>query len=319
VSTLQFRIFAACLWAVALCFGIALAAGYETYGYFRDGARARATVTEIRPQSDWTWLGITLADDVETRRPPPKGLRVEDAKGLEPGDTIELLLHERNEQPILASELSKERPSFLLIVGLLGSIALGVYLWMQPTLAARRRAQRKSPLDALVEAAARTRNVSIGVGIFFVVAAAGFVVVPFFDRSAGLGGSIFIWVLGAVSAGLGFYSLRRAIALRDPRNNAVLDLILRRPHEIAWFYLEQVTSDGGGEALSAVIWTADKQRHHLTLVREDLDAVFAEIDCRAPHAKRGYDKETERLYHEQPDRWQPRAWPGPPGNAGASS
>lgn len=318
MSSFQFRILAVCVWAVALCLGIAFAAGYEGYANFRDGQRAHATVTEIRRQKEGAWVGFTLQGNVETRLPPASGVRVANAKGLEPGATIELLLHARNETPILASELSKERPSFLLPTGFVASIALGVYLWLQPRLAARRRAQRTSPLDALVEAAARTRNVSIGIGIFFSIAGAGLAAVPFVDSSAGLGGSIFIWVLGALSLGLGVLSFRRAIGLRDPRNNAVLDLILHRPQEIAWFYLEQVTSGAGGEALSAVIWTARNERHHLTLVREDLDAVFSEIDCRAPHAKRGYDRETERLYREQPDRWKPQAWPGPPSAGGAS-
>ncbi|MFO0553302.1 MAG: hypothetical protein U0271_33270 [Polyangiaceae bacterium] len=304
MSKFQFRVLAFCVWLVALCFGIATLALWETYSMFRDGPRVRATVTEVRATRDKDpWVKATLERD---GKPETISLRT---PGLKPavGDTLELALHERNGEPRLASAIGEERPSIGLVLGFALSIALGVWLWIQPTRAERRRRMRTSVLDALVDAAARTRNVAAGVGVFMVLAAAAFAIVPFFDRSAGLGGSIFLWVLAAITLAVGLLGLRRAIALRDPKNNELLDLILNRPEEIAWVYVLRVTSEGidASESLSAQICGADGKTRPLTLVREDLDAVLAEIARRAPHAQQGYSRELEKLYREAPARWRP--------------
>jgi hypothetical protein len=304
MSKFHFRVLAVANWLLALCFGIACAAYYERYSLFRDGTAVQATVTELVPQAEDVWVAITFEDGGKEQR---RSMRLPDAAGLEPGSTVEVLLHANNGEARLASTLSDELPTIPMVAGLVLSIALGVYLWMVPTRQARRRAARTSPLDVLVDAAARTRNVAVGVGTFLLLAGAGFAIVPFFDRESGLGAAIFLWVLAALTLGLAVMSFARAIALRDPRRNEVPDLILHRPGEIAWFYVSKVTSENveASEALSVEIWKADGKKTMLTLVREDLDGVLGEIASRAPHAQHGYDREIERLYREHPGRWRP--------------
>jgi len=180
-----------------------------------------------------------------------------------------------------------------------------VLVWRIPRRAARRRAARRDPLDAVIDAVARTRNHSLGGGLFLLVAAAGFAVIPLLDREAGTGATVFIEVLAGLSLVLGVALLRRAHRLRDPRHNHLVALIVERPADLAWFYVHQLRSKGGIN-YSIHLWTSDGKRAVLTLVEEDVDAVMAEIGRRAPHARCGYDRESQRLYRERPDRWRPR-------------
>jgi hypothetical protein len=306
MSSFQWKALAVCAWLVALCFGIAGAAGYETYTLYRDGQRVSATVDKVAPP----WLSVEYdyrdwRGDVQHQK---SRLRVADA-GVAPGARIALLLHRNNYEPIVAGDLSSELPSPWIVLGFLVSIAGGVPLWRVPRRHARRRAARTSAWDAVIEAAARTRNMSTGLGIFMLVAGVAFALVPLADPGSGVTAEVVIWVLAVVTLGLGGFLLRRAIRMRDPASNEVVDLLANHPRELAWFYVHQVTTEGirASEALSVVLRTAAGKRLTLTLVRPDLDDVLAEIARRAPHAQQGYAPELERLYKEQPDRWRPTA------------
>lgn len=306
MSSFQWKVLAVCAWLVALCFAIAGAAGYETYSLYRDGQRVTATVDEVgrrfaTVEYDYKdWRGEVQHQKTNVRAPDPKP---------SPGARVDLLLHERNYSPILADHLSSELPSVWILLGFLVTVAGGIQLWRIPGRAARRRAARTSAWDAVLDAAARTRNMSTGLGIFLVVTGAAFALVPFVDREGGTGTSVFIWVLAALTLGLGAVLLRRAIRMRDPASNEIVDLLANHPEDLAWFYVHQVTAKGiqATETLSVVLRTASGKHLTLSLVRPDLDDVLAEIARRAPHAQQGYDRELERLYKEQPDRWRPAA------------
>jgi hypothetical protein len=303
MSKFQFRALAVCYWLVALCFGIAGAAALETYFLFRGGPRVEATVTRVEPRpSHWPVTVSYVLDG----KPQETELNL---TGVAPGDVLTLALHENNHEEILERDLGSKLPSIWVIVGLVLSIALGVFLWRLPTRQAKRRAKRTSVREVLVDAAARTRNMSIGLGIFLVLTGALFAIVPYFDREGGVGAVIFIELLAALTVGLGGMLLVRAYRLRDPSNNPILDLIERRPDEIAWFHVLQVTSEGiqATESLNVQIWQSNGKVVGLALVRDDLDVVMAELARRAPHAQVGYDRAIEKLYKERPDRWRPYA------------
>jgi hypothetical protein len=300
VSTFQVRALAICCWLITLCVGIFGAASYSDYAVYRDGPRVQAIVTGVDR------AGATLTYDFRGR---PRTVHVRDPE-LHPGAQVELRLHEVNGSARRASEVSVPVGSTaIVILGVLGSLALGVVLWRKPTLAARRRAARTGPFEAVIEAAARTRNLSLGLGIFF-VAAAGFLgIIPVFDREAKTGATIAIEVVAAVSLALAGFVLARAYRLRDPRRNEIVELVDQHPHEIAWFYVHRVVTNGiqASETLSIHLWKTDGKLVALALVREDLDLVLAELERRAPHALQGFSPEHKKLYRAQPTRWRPAA------------
>jgi hypothetical protein len=295
MSKIQFRALAVCCWLVAVCCAIATLAMYETYTMFRDGPRVTATVVEVRGGNTLEIEYVAPGED------EPTTSWVKAGEKLAAGARVDVHLHDRNYQPILASRLSTERPSLLLPLGFVLAVVLGILLWVAPRRAAARRAARTSPLDAIVDAAARTRNVSLGTGIFMVLAGAGMAVVPFFDTESSIGLSVGVWVIAALSVGFGAFVLRRAYLLRDPRNNEIVDLIERRPQEIAWYYVTEITTNNikASATLVLEIWLTTGKLVSVSLVREDVDAVMGELARRAPDAKAGFDAELRRQYRAQ--------------------
>jgi hypothetical protein len=171
MSTTQFRLLAACCWLAALCIAIFMAATFTDYLAFRTGDRAKATVTRIDGRS-----AVLAYEGHGTQE-----LYVS-AKGRHVGDTEMLLVNPVNHQA--RTEATNAFPivaTGLVLFGLAATIGLGVWLWRRPILAARRRATRTGPLDAVVDAVARTRNLSFGLGGFLVAAAAFFVVIMVAD------------------------------------------------------------------------------------------------------------------------------------------
>ena len=294
MSKFHFRLLAIGAWLVAVCCAIATLALYEGYTMYRDGPRVTAHVVEARG-------GKLQIEYTAPRDDRPRTSWVDADEPLAAGTRVDVHLHDRNHHPMLASRIASERPSVFLPIGFVLAVALGVMLWLAPRRAARRRAARTSPLDAIVDAAARTRNTSLGTGLFIVLAGAGMALVPFFDTESGDNLRIAVLVIAALSVGFGAFLLRRAYQLRDPRNNEIVDLVERRPHEIAWYYVTEITTNNIRAAASLVleIWLTNGKSVTVSLVREDVDAVMGELARRAPDAKVGFDAELRRQYREQ--------------------
>jgi hypothetical protein len=308
VSTFQIRLVAVACWLLAIALAIPFLALYEQYSMYRDGPRVTGTVTESRDLGRGRKaVTVTYRDrDRDRDENMQRSVGADDPR-FATGAKVELALHDRNGQPMLASKVDDERPTFLFVLGAVAMLALGVWVWMAPGRARRRRAAFTSPLDPIVDAARRTRNMSIALAIFLGAAAPFFAIVPVFDTGATTGVIVFIEVLAAISLALAVFLALRAYRMRDPRNNDLLDLIERRPHEIAWIYVHEVRVQYAGKTLSAHIWKTNGKLVAFSLVKEDADTIMAELARRAPHAARGYDVQTEKLYKQDPTRWQPRA------------
>jgi hypothetical protein len=304
MSTLQIRLLAIGCWLLAIALVIPFLAMHETYTMYRDGTRVTATVGEVREhgRGAGATLHYRVADRDET-----SWVRVDrDDPRFAPGATVELRLRGSRGVPMLASRVDEERPSLLFLVGAAPLIPLGIWVWLAPGRARRRRAAWAGPLDPIIDAARRTRNMMIGLGVFLVAAAPFLAIVPVFDREGTTGMIVTLEVLAALTLGLAGFVFHRAYRLRDPRHNPIVELIERRPHEIAWFYVQEIQGKyGTGKTLTVHLWTSDRKKLHLSVVKEDVGAVLAEIARRAPHAARGYDRETERLSEQDPRRWTP--------------
>jgi hypothetical protein len=308
VSTFQIRLVAVACWLLAIALAIPFLALYEGYSMFRDGPRVTGTVTESRALGRGRKAATVTYRDPERDRDETmhRSVGADDPRFAD-GAKVELALHERNGQPMLAASVDDERPTFLLILGAIAMIPLGVWVWMAPGRARRRRAAFTSPLDPIVDAARRTRNLSIALTAFLGAAAPFFAIIPLLDPDATTGALVFIEVLAAITLALAVFMGRRAYRMRDPRHNELLDLIERRPHEIAWMYVHEVRVQYAGKTLSAHIWKTNGKLIAFSLVKEDAETIMAELTRRAPHAARGYDVQTEKLYKQDPTRWQPRA------------
>ena len=288
MSTAQFRLLAVASWLVSLCLALFLAVAVSDYTQYRFGDRATAKVTRIEGRS------AVLEYDDQGRH---SELHVA-AAGRHVGDSVPLLVQSANR-----SVRTEERNAFPVIAtGLLGlavglSIWLGVWLWRRPIVAARRRATRMGPLDSVVDAIARTRNLSFGLGGFLVAAAGFFVLIMFSDPEAKTNTGLLVGmaVLVATTLASAVLVLRRGFQLRDPRHNPITDLIENRPQDIAWIYIHRVVTRGI-ETLSIHMWNVQGKNSALAVVREDIDAVLADLVRRAPHALQGYSQEQKRAY-----------------------
>ena len=174
---------------------------------------------------------------------------------------------------------------YLMFAGVPIVIWIGVVLWRAPARAARRRAARTGPLDAVVDAVRFTRNVSIGLVPFFIGSAVFLGIIPLFDNSAGTGGNVFIEILAVLSLGLAVWCAIRARRLWDPRKNPVLELIEQNPKELASFEVHEVRAQLGQRGYSLHLQKIDGKKLSVNLIAEDIDAVTAAIRRQAPHAR----------------------------------
>ena len=297
MSTLQFRLIAALIWFLAVLVGSLGAYHISEYAAYRFGERVQATVVEVDK-------GVNRRATIAYESGGPHTTMLwED--GLRPGDTLDLYVRASGDARRVEKVKLEVFP--LLLVGLasFALIAGGAYLWRRPTLAARRRATWNDPLDVIVAAIARSRNVSLGGGLMFVAFAAFLGLLAWVASDSSDAERITIAALAVVSLGLAALFLRHAHLLRDPRHNHVLELIERNPGEIAWFYVHKVGSGSVRSALAIHIWGTNGNCIALNMVGEEQGLAIAELTRRAPHAQRGFSVETQRLYRAESTRWRP--------------
>jgi hypothetical protein len=296
MSTWQLRLLAVGCWLLAIALAIPFLAMYETYSLYRDGDRVTATVESLEPRrasaiatlsyqvdgrADSTWLRVAPGDPAYA-----------------PGARVELVLHRNNGHAILASKVDDEKPSWLFLAGAIPMLPLGIWIWLAPRRARRRRAGWKDALDPIVDGITRSRNMAIGLVGFLLLAGPLIAIVPSFDAEATAGTLWALRGLGAVCVALAGYLALQAYKLRDPRKNHIVDLLTERPHDIAWFYVEEVQVRYGGKTRTVRLWKTDGKQVAISLVAEDMDAILAEIARRAPHAAQGFTPENQRRYKQ---------------------
>jgi hypothetical protein len=286
------------------CLSVGYAATYAEYAAYRDGDPTAGTVARAERHRTYVTVEIEYKRGGKVQRTTayPK---IAEAAAFPVGARVDLLVGSRG--AIRASVVEDKRPPDVLLAGAIGMLLLTV-LCVALQLALRVPVARPEvPLDVIVVSLARTRNVRLGALILFVVIGAAFALVPLADDEAGVGVILGIEALALMTLGAAGYFGWVAFRLRDPRDNWILDLITRRPHDIAWFY-EHVTHGRYGVTVqTAMIKDAYGKTADLRLTRADVASVFAELARRAPHAARGFSPELERQYRENPARWRPVA------------
>lgn len=164
------------------------------------------------------------------------------------------------------------------------------------------RGCRREPLDTLFDALARTRNVRLAGVFLFLPIAIGFAIVPLLAAGSGelsVGQAIMFEALAAASLGVTAWLGAVAFRLRDPRRNPIAELVEKRPQEIAWIYLLE-EHQRGLVVLTVMIWKTDGRSETIRVVHDDAAALLDEIARRAPHAARGYSRELESRYRQNP-------------------
>jgi hypothetical protein len=289
----QIRLLAAGLWLGAIAFGIAFAGLYSEYTDLRDARPVDATVASVAPYSKQHVAVELRYDGTRSYKFWPK---IAEAPAV--GSTVPLLVSRT--KVARASELASAKPSLLLVGGAIACALLGGLVWWMSGLDAKRRAARREPIDVVIDAARRTRNVRTAAAAIFVACAPLFALLPSLDTQANRGEAIAMYVLAALSAVVAVTTAAMAYRLRDPRRNFVVELIEQRPSEIAWFYLRSYRGRYGAKAQEVAICTTAGKRVQLRLVPEDVEPLLAELARRAPRARRGYDIAIERAYKKDP-------------------
>jgi hypothetical protein len=294
VSKLQFRILAIACWLLVIVLVIPPLALHSAWTPYRDGTHITGKVEHVERgrNAKWYRADVTYGD----------GKRMNFYPREAPGETLELIAPTNHHFPILATELDSKRPSpwlWMMFLGIPVLGALGLSLWRAPDRAARRRAARTAPLDALVDAIHFTRKVSIGLALFFGASAPFLGIVPLFDKSAKAGVIVMIEVLAAICLGLAVWCAWRAVKMREPKQSAVFQLIEQHPNELAWFYVQEVKAELDQRGYSLHLWKTNGKQLSLNLIAEDIDAVLAAIAKQAPHARQGWTAEHERAYRQQ--------------------
>lgn len=299
----------ACLLVTAV-FVIYYLATKETHDLFAEGTPIRATVVKVK-RGDRPGVLLKTTDKGKAEETWSE-LVSEIEPSWKPGATVDALRHRNvSSRVALKGAVEDSEPSPFILVAGLSFVALGGYVLFLPKMRARRRAQRTSGLDVLVDSLRRTRTLTLVVG-GGITAFAGFMIwlgASGADRTASAGTNIGVIVLGALFALVGLAIMGRAWGLRSIRGSWIMTTIERRPGEIAWLYEHVVRSVAAPEASATStihVWFTDGKSYAISVEREDAAPLMNELSKRAPHAAVGYSPEVEQAYRENPARWRPR-------------
>jgi hypothetical protein len=301
MSNRPFILIAVVVWLIALALGIAFAGLQSDYTPYRDGDHVVGHVTEVEPHR--TYVRVEIVYDrggtlAQTTAYPP----IKQAAAFQPGAPVDLLVAPHR-GVMRASELDAKRPPLVLLIGAIAALLAGFAALIAHYRLRFRRGERRERIEIIVEAVARTRNLRLAGGVLFVLIAAAFALVPLADREGTTGEILGIEALAAVTLATAGWLAWLGLRLRDLRRNPIVDLVERRPQDIAWTHIRQQQSRGM-TFLMVMIWKVDRRSECLRVLANDADAVLAEIAQRAPHAAIGFSPETQRLYRADPKRWR---------------
>ncbi len=149
----------------------------------------------------------------------------------------------------------------------------------------------------------RTRNAWYAVGLGLLVIGLPVTILPHFSdeaphiqNAASAAGLFFVVVAGVL--------LHKAWQLHDPIRAPLTEMLLNRPRDIAWVYIEQINSRAAGVTLSRAqiikVCTVGKKTLPLNVSGDQVDAVMAALYAYLPHATFGYDLATQQRYKANP-------------------
>ena len=172
------------------------------------------------------------------------------------------------------------------------------------------RLQPGMPFQAIARAIARTRNRRLLAAIILSLFAGFLIAVPILNPGGGdnsRGASIAVGGLGVVCLVFALVFASIAYRLRNPRKNAIMNLLVEQPQDVAWVYTTSHTKNGLEVARTVVVYTATGTHHTVVVTKADEASVFADLEAIAPHAAVGYSKEIFADYKANPARWRPTA------------
>jgi hypothetical protein len=277
---------------------------------FMEGTPIKATIVKIK-KGRRPGVMVSYVDKGKTVEAWSELADELDLSSLKPGKVVSALRHRRSPSRVaIKRAVIAAEPSPLLFLGTAGFLALGVYVLFLPKIRAARRAKRTSGLDVIVDALSRTRTTSlvIGGGIAAFGASMIWLGASGADRTASAGTNIGVGVFGGFTVLVGLFILRMAWQLRSIRGSWIMEVIERRPGEIAWIYQHVVRSVAAPDASATYnvhMWFADGKSYSIAVEREDAEALLDELSRRAPHAAVGYSPEIEQLYRDDPARFRP--------------
>ncbi len=289
---------------IASVFAIWFLATKETHDMFAEGEKVTATVVRVKP-GDPPKVTVKLDDAEDDDAERGCELTAPADGKLDPGDEITVYVHKRSPFRVATARgLAASDPSPAVLLGTAGFLGLGVWVLFGPRRAAKRRASRTSSLDVLTDSLRRTRALSLVTGVGIVAFGGGMIWLGASgaDRTASTGTNVGVAVLGGVFAVFGALIAGRGLRLLSIDRSWIMQVILQRPHEIAWIYELVVRSEVGGDvsATSNVhLWFRDGRSYSIAVEREDARALIAELSRRAPQALVGYSSENEQQYKQR--------------------
>jgi len=183
----------------------------------------------------------------------------------------------------------------------------------------RRRQARMGDGAWILEATLRrTRTFSAGMAVLFLAFGGLLFGVRYlgWDPEAGqlgIGADVVLTGLMIILGVLGGYLLVTAAGMVPISRTPLLRVLRTAPHEVAWVY--QSVSDskgrttvlpgirkarGVGEQAFVTVCLTEGRRITLSVAADSVPAVVAEVTRVAPHARVGYDRDTERRYSADP-------------------
>lgn len=162
-------------------------------------------------------------------------------------------------------------------------------------------------LESLVHRGVRrTRNILVSVGVVGLVLFVGLAVAGKYAPDDAFGPDhvhrfrVAAVITGAILAAISLLVLVQGIRLWNPARAPVARLVLDRPADIRWIYVEEIASKAYGVTVKRTrnikIGDAAGKLHTLMTRGSEVDAVLAMLAARAPHARQGYDPDARKAF-----------------------
>ncbi len=191
-------------------------------------------------------------------------------------------------------------------------LALGITFLMHSFMTLwRKPARHFAVLDDEMD---RTEALNVAIGmtmLAFVLFVSGRIFWRWEDggRFSVVGTAVLTFLLLA-SLGIGFYSLRKLLFVRDKDYAPLRKLLDEHPERIVWVYefssedlSERMTVGSPQPALpqptesTLYIWLQDSTQHQITIAREEVESLLILISERSPQAHIGYNDALAQQYH----------------------
>jgi len=162
-------------------------------------------------------------------------------------------------------------------------------------------------LESLVHRGVRrSRNIMVSVGVVGVVLFVGLAAAGKWAPDDTFGPDhvhrmrVAAVITGGILGALCLLVLVQGIRLWDPARAPVARLVLERPADIRWIYVEEIASKAYGVTVNRTrtikIGDAAGKLHTLMTRSNDTDRALELLAARAPQARRGYDADARKAF-----------------------